>query len=315
MLQDLVIFPLTDFRFARPESYPSLLPFQVYDPSPLIMFDKLCGYLVFTLPFALFCLGLVAMVLAFKEAQSIYVAICITFLAGFVMHYLAAHVQINTHIITLSVYGAWVGVIFCRLCQSRIAPKFVRVGKLLAFSVVIVWLVALAARPIYWVTKQRRQANVKLELPTVSGFRVTAYEREILAGLTQYVNEHVPRDQALFVGLNRHDVIIIGNVMIYFVLDRPIAIRYHELHPAIADTARVQQEIIADLEHKNVSVLILKPIFSDDKLDRTKSFFLKNLPKVGATDLDRFIRENYESVQRFGAYTIWRKKTTPIPSM
>src|SRR5690349_12750683 len=45
MLKDLVIFPLTDFRFARPEGYPNLFPFGIYNRSFLKMVDNLFTYI------------------------------------------------------------------------------------------------------------------------------------------------------------------------------------------------------------------------------------------------------------------------------
>ncbi len=115
-----------------------------------------------------------------------------------------------------------------------------------------------------------------------------------------------------FVGLHRHDVVIVGTPRLYFILDRANATRYHELHPAIVDTARVQREIISDLQRKNVTFVILKHIFSDEALDEVKKAFLRNLPEVGATDLDEFIQANYVEVRKFGRYAFWARKDVTI---
>jgi hypothetical protein len=122
------------------------------------------------------------------------------------------------------------------------------------------------------------------------------------------VNQSISRDATIFVGLNRHDVVITNDVISYFVLNRKSSTRYHELHPAVADTAAVQREIIGDLRDENVDMLILRYIFSDQHLERVKKDFQKNLPHVGATVLDEFIREHYVPVERFGSYTVWRQK-------
>jgi hypothetical protein len=115
-------------------------------------------------------------------------------------------------------------------------------------------------------------------------------------------------DEAVFIGLHRHDVVVVGgNAADYFMIDRPIAIRYHELHPAIVDTADPQREIIRDLQDKNVSLIILKRIKTDERLEVVKRDFLRNLPKIGATDLDRFIRANYVPVRQIGNDTIWKR--------
>ncbi len=94
----------------------------------------------------------------------------------------------------------------------------------------------------------------------------------------------MPVDQDIYVGNNRHDVIIIGDTMVQHLLDRPIATRYHELHPGISDTAIVQQEMIKDLQEKGVNVLILKRIFADSTLEKAKGIAegtsLKSAPRT-----------------------------------
>ena len=76
---------------------------------------------------------------------------------------------------------------------------------------------------------------------------------------------------------------------------------------AIADTAAVQREIIADLEDGNVSLVILKRIFGDETLERVKKNFLRNLPQIGALELDQFLRDNYVETAQFGSYSVWQR--------
>jgi hypothetical protein len=130
---------------------------------------------------------------------------------------------------------------------------------------------------------------------------------EAVTGLKRYVETRVPREQVLFVGLHRHDMVIIGDMWIYFILDRPHATRYQELHPAIADTAPVQREIIGDLETQNVSLVILRHIFTDEELDGSLRDFQRALPQIGATDLDTYIRQNYSRVREYGPYEVWQQ--------
>ena len=93
----------------------------------------------------------------------------------------------------------------------------------------------------------RSRAQYGELLITVGLFVGTPDQARLLTELSDFVNTHMPQSAQLFVGLHRHDVVIIGDVMIYFILNHPIATRYHELHPAITDTAQVQHEIIRDL--------------------------------------------------------------------
>ena len=311
MLKDLVVFPLTDFRFARPEFYPTLLPFGIYNQSGLKMLDNLLTYVTLNVPFILFLLGLVAIGLALRSGKPEYVAAGVTFSVGYLLHYAAAHVQINTHIITMSVYAACSGVILYELVNNELFAQRPAYTKLLA-AVAVGWFLSLAVKPAYISWKGWKSATTTLKLVKTSGFKVSPDQATILTDLSAFVNTHVPPGKQLFVGLHRHDVIIIGDVMIYFILNRLNATRYQELHPAVTDTASIQREIIRDLKAKNIELVILKHIFPDETLERVKSGFHRNLPHIGASDLDDFIRENYVEVEKFGPYAVWqRRKQSP----
>jgi hypothetical protein len=308
MFQNLIVFPMTDFPFSRPEWYPPLIPFWIYDESPLRMLAKFFHYMIFTVPFVLFLLGIIATVLAIRKRRPEYAAAGVTFSVGYLLHYSAAHVQINTHIITMSVYAFWLGVIFYNLVEDKLFTGKHIIIRLLVPCLAAGWLLSLTARPMYDAWKIRNTATVELRLAKISGLMTTPNRARTLSRLVACVEKHVPQGQELFVGMHRHDIVIVGDTMLYFILDRPSATRYHELHPAITDTASIQNEIISDLQRKNVSLIILKHMFSDKSLDKTKHSFLKNLPQIGATDLDEFIRKNFTKIEQFGPYAVWKKK-------
>jgi hypothetical protein len=311
MLQDLIVFPSTDFRFARPEGYPNLFPFGIYNQSPLKMLDNLFTYLNLTVPFVMFLLGLVAIGLALGRRKLDYAAAAVTFSVGYLLHYAAAHVQINTHMVTMSVYAACLGLLLYDLAVDEIFTNR-SVYKWVAATAGLGWILSLSAKPLYVNWQHRRLSTAELQLSKVAGFNASSTDSRAFAELSAFVHAHTEPRQRLFVGLHRHDVVIIGDVMIYFVLDRPSATRYHELHPAVTDTARVQNEIIRDLQEKNVSLVILKYIFSDEALEREKMNFARHLSKSGATDLDEFIGKNYLHVRTFGPYAVWQRKDAII---
>jgi len=314
VLQDLIIFPLTDFRYARPEHYPGLFEFNIYGESFLNSISKLFKYLNFTLPFALFLFGLIAIGVAARRRKPAYVALGVTFSAAYLLHYAAAHVQINTHIISLSVYGALLGVIFFDLLEREFGFRKPALTKLISAALAGSWFLALAAEPVDKAWSFRKQATTELKFEKVAGLKASPELARNYSDLLAFVDTHISRDENLFIGLHRHDVVIVGaNAADYFILDRPIATRYHELHPAVVDTADIQREIIRNLQDKNVSFIILKRIKADERLEEVKRNFLRNLPKVGATDLDRFIRANYVQVRTIGNNAIWQRKDRVVP--
>ncbi len=307
MWQDLIVYPLTDFPFARPEGYPSLLPVGIYDKWRMKMLFNFFNYLQFTMPFVLLLLGVAAIRFALRRRNLTLVAAGVTFSVGYLLHYASAHVQINTNIITMSVYAACLGVILYDVLKREYLRRQVLINVL---TVVFAgaWFVAFAGEPALKTWNARKWANVELKLPKASGIMVSEEQARTLTALSDFMNAHLPTSQKLYVGLHRHDVTVMGDGLIYFLLDRLNATRHDQLHPGIADTASTQHEIIRDLQAKNVSLIILKRIFPDEWLNQVREDRQKNLPHIGATDLDEFIRENYVEVREFHRYAVWRRK-------
>lgn len=309
VLNDLIIFPLTDFRYARPEHYPGIFEFNIYGESFLNSISKLFKYLSFTLPFVLFLLGLIATGMAVRRRKPAHVALGVTFSAAYLLHYAAAHVQINTHIISLSIYGALLGLMFFDLLERGSGFRRPAVTRLISAVLAGSWFLSLAAEPVDKAWTLRKQTTTELQFKKVSGLKASPELARNYSELLAFVDRHIAPDENLFIGLHRHDVVIVGaNAADYFILDRPIATRYHELHPAVVDTAEIQREIIRHLQDKKVSFIVLKRIKADERLEEVKRDFLRNLPKVGATDLDRFIRSNYVQVRTIGNNAIWQRK-------
>lgn len=312
MWENMIVFPATDFRFSRPEVYPSLIPSGIYDAWRVKMLVNLFHYLNYALPFLFFLLGVLATGQAVRERKPALAAFGVTFSLAYFLHYVAAHVQINTHIISMSVYGALAGLLFLVVIVRQRARKSTVVAGRLVWSLAAVWLLSLALSPslytVYNWWAEVHPARTELELPKVSGISVPPEQARDLRMLSSFVDRHTSPGEKIFIGLHRHDVVITGDPMLYFILDRRSATGYYELHPAIADTARVQDEIIRDLENETVSLIVLKHNLPDEDLERLKQQFLRNLPNVGATGLDVFIRENYAEMRRFGPYEVWRRK-------
>ncbi len=306
ILQDLVIFPLTDFPFSRPELYPSLWPSRVFESSGISRrLLETFNYLSFALPSLFFISGVVAIVIAIRKRQPEYAGLAVIFCILYGFHYTAAHVQINTHIVSISVYGVLLGLLFCRLAILGSGGRVAVIKGSVAAGFAAALLFSFAIPPLYSRWSGRELEKAVLVIPKVSGTSLPPDEAQQLSELWSLVNDQVPPGQPIYVGLPRHDVIVVGDYMLYFILDRPGATRYDELHPAISDTSKVQNEMIGDLEKNNVQLLVLKHIFSETRLDAVKLDFQRNLPNVGATALDDFIRGNYTKAQQFGPYEVW----------
>jgi hypothetical protein len=83
------------------------------------------------------------------------------------------------------------------------------------------------------------------------------------AAAVRYIQRALPEDGLLFVGVSRHDRIFVNDALFYFLAQRKSATRYNELHPGVATTQVVQEEIVADLERMQVPLVVIDSMFED----------------------------------------------------
>ncbi|MCB0510894.1 MAG: glycosyltransferase family 39 protein, partial [Bacteroidetes bacterium] len=118
----------------------------------------------------------------------------------------------------------------------------------------------------------------------------------------EYVRAHTIENEAIFVGNQRHDLIFINDIGFYFLSARQSASRYHELYPGVATTLPIQQEIVRDIESKNVKWIILVQVPKSTEPNASAS-------SSGIRYLDNFIQSKYLPVETFGNYQILQKIT------
>lgn len=117
--------------------------------------------------------------------------------------------------------------------------------------------------------------------------------------LIRFIQESVPPGEKIFVGNTRHDRIVKNDILLYFLTDRECAVRYHELHPGLATTAVVQQEIVDDIRESGVRFIILCDIKGNEPNESSVSsdVFL----------LDDYLGREFPIVCQFGRYSIGRR--------
>lgn len=130
--------------------------------------------------------------------------------------------------------------------------------------------------------------------------RVNEYKKVI-----NYVDALVPANEKIFVGSIRHDRIFTNDVLFYFLSERESATKYYELHPGVATTLEVQEEIIADIAAAEVKCVVLK---EETRIEIEN----KSGESSGVTLLDDFIRNNFQLDKTFGEYSVWIKKDTTM---
>jgi len=305
---DTIWFPATIFGDVRGEEYPSLVPSGLYDAWKVQMLRNWSYYLNFALPFLVWLASLTAIAFAARRGHGRTAALGVTLAIAWLFHYFAAHVQINTHIISLTFYAACLGPLLLYGLTDDMPQRWRTPARGLALLVAGGWLVSLVVPYVLNALDRRGPPVVSLSLPKVSGVKLPRGRAESLAALAGYVQRRVPPGQPIYVGVRRHDIIIISQPMVYFVVDRLPATRYHELHSGVVDTAPVQAEMIRYLNDRNVKLIVLIDPFTDDALDGVKRSIRSKQPQVGATQLDAFIRANFVPSRQFGEYVVWLRK-------
>jgi hypothetical protein len=119
-----------------------------------------------------------------------------------------------------------------------------------------------------------------------------------LESVLQYFSTVSP-DEKVYVGVKDTSKVFVNNVMLPFLLQQPVATKYHELHTGIVTTLPVQREIIDEL--KDVDHIVLWDIYfcNEPNLGCVSS---------GVYDVDEYIQNNFQKVKSFGNYDIYVRK-------
>ncbi len=167
-------------------------------------------------------------------------------------------------------------------------------------SLLAVALASVLVRPAF--TRINMLADLALHgqgptfsVPRARGIVMSPGEEHYQAAV-QWVRRNVPPGEPIFVGGYRHDRIFINEVTFYFLAERPPATRYQELHPGIATTAPIQEEIIAELQDRQIAFVILayQPIPENER--------------VGPPDsrlLDEYLWAHYARVCSWDGYAVY----------
>jgi hypothetical protein len=108
-------------------------------------------------------------------------------------------------------------------------------------------------------------------------------------------------EERIYSGNLRHDIIFVNDVGFYYIAGRLPGTRYHELHPGVANTLPVQQEIARNLNDRQVKWAVLVDIWISNEPNASSQ-------SSGVFYLDQRLREEFEPVTQYGIYQLWRRK-------
>ncbi len=117
----------------------------------------------------------------------------------------------------------------------------------------------------------------------------------------EYIQAHTRPQDTIYVGNQRHDKIFVNDVGFYYLAGRLSATRYSELHPGVATTLPVQQEIASELEARKPQWIVLVGIWDSNEPNGSAV-------SSGVYYLDDYLRSHYSPRDFFGMYEILERK-------
>jgi len=309
--QDLFVFPATDFKGVRGEPYARFRPVVsvvlawLRNPTSLNAGrdagDAFSGWMLCHLPELVFVTAGAAIVRARRRIAAAAMGPAVTFLLALPLFYMAAHVQRNTHLYSMAILSLLLGAMAWRHRRAR--PVLLAGGVTYAVALAVPALMLVFLVLVEW------QGSRVLDLPGVRGVRVSAREYGNYLPIATWLRENTAPDERIYVGVERHDAIVIPAMKFHYLAGRRSATRYHELHPGVTDRLEIQREMIADIERHEVrAVVIWKFGWPQERLDAIKARRMAQVEGIGSTYLDEWIAENFEPIVQYGEYVLmWRK--------
>lgn len=311
LIYDLVIFPITIYPKVRFLPYPAPFPNPAHiftgDLSPLSYAKSTLYRIPFYFPFLMYMLGIIMLMIKMCKSKDRWAKIevwgIILFILLGIMFFNQARVRSDIwHLLPTFIPAV---ILFSILLHD--IPKTMKNGRFTHWFLVLMMLAAISvvSKPIL---QKVRSASSFFSSPTFS------FDLERARGINwdqkgipyqkaiEYVQRNVPEGERIFVGNVRHDRIVINDIMFYFLSNRHSSTKYNELHPGLATTATVQEEIVNDIEMHQVRYIVLR---DDENVQEPN----ESGRSSGVNILDNFIREKFKLVQQFGNYAIWKRKT------
>lgn len=292
---DLVRFPLTDFKWVRPQYFPVLPRFGGMN---LATGRDLVLWVICNAPLAV-TLWAASAVWPLRRQISTTSRFIATFSgAALVLHWSAAHVQLNTHAVSLAAWAALAGS--TALSRRRWTSRR-QAG--LATVVLATWGLAFVAEPAARLTRRLGEPTEWIGLPRLAGLRASTDDAAWLRALSRAIADAAPADRPLLFLSHRNDVHIYAESVPFWLSPRRSATRYHELHPGITDTEPRQREMLAAIAAGPLPVVVREHRFAAETLDPVKAEFLQHVA-VGSPLMDRWVAGHCNGGTTFGRFEV-----------
>ena len=118
----------------------------------------------------------------------------------------------------------------------------------------------------------------------------------------RFAADHTSPGERIFVGLTRHDKILVNDVFLYFAAGRLPATHWEQFDPGLQTSARIQSQMVEELQSQRVRCVILESTW--DRAEEPN----ESARSSGVHLLDTYIRRHYRLVRRYGdVYVLLRQ--------
>ena len=207
----------------------------------------------------------------------------------------AAHVQINTHKVTM----AGLALVAASIGFGR--------WRWLLVAVCAIWWLALLPEPYARLRPALQEGVEAVGLPRLAGIRATPADATWMRGLHDAMTRAGPPAVRLLLAGARNDVLVFADSTPFWLSPRLPASRHHELHPGITDTEPVQRRMLAGFAASGDPVVVREHRFGDRTLDHWGGVFRSHGVPVGSRVLDEWIKTRYRPGPRFGRYELMER--------
>ena len=104
-----------------------------------------------------------------------------------------------------------------------------------------------------------------IHVDVADGVKAPPAEARALERTVAYIRRAVPPGRPIFVANPRHDLVRVGNPLLYVLADRENPTRYDVMQPGVVTTAPVQREIVRDLRRSRTGLVVrwLSPVAAE----------------------------------------------------
>jgi hypothetical protein len=301
----VVIFPALVLRDLRWKPYPSIIP----PPIPLnqgllgirINFPKLLNWLHFYLPIFVYCIAIFyGIFLFFKKRVSFNMQFFITtslLILGILLFAQALSRYDDIHILPSLIIAFLILISLVYHLWLNLHNLVIKYFLFLILTMLIFLNFISPIRGLFYTVNNFSPFGCYSNIEKAG----CVYIRRDQELAVEYITAHTKGGESIFVGNKRHDIIFTNDIGFYFLANRLCATKYHDLFPGVATTRAIQEEIVRDVESKNVNWIIL---FNESESGEPNSSSINSSVHF----LDDFIHSEYSKIAEFGSYEIWTKR-------